>query len=130
MRAVRSKDTKPEMIVRSMLHSLGYRFRLHGGNLPGRPDLVFASRKKVIFVNGCFWHMHDCRKGQHAPVTNAKFWQNKRQGTADRDRMNLRALRVKGWKSYVVWECALTNLTLLQRRLEQFLSREPRRGKK
>ena len=69
MRAIRSKDTKPEKIVRSMLHKLGYRFRLHRRNLPGQPDIVFASRKKVIFVNGCFWHMHDCRKGQRAPVT-------------------------------------------------------------
>ena len=81
MRAIRSKDTKPEKIVRSMLHKLGFRFRLHRRNLPGQPDLVFASRKKVIFVNGCFWHMHDCRKGQRAPITNAEFWQNKRQRT-------------------------------------------------
>jgi DNA mismatch endonuclease (patch repair protein) len=124
MRAIRSKDTKPEKIVRSMLHRLGYRFRLHSRDLPGHPDLVFASRRKVIFVNGCFWHMHDCSKGQRAPLTNAEFWRTKRQRTVDRDSKALRALTASGWKAYVVWECALKDLTALQNQLEQFLSLE------
>jgi DNA mismatch endonuclease (patch repair protein) len=124
MRAIRSKDTKPEKIVRSMLHKLGYRFRLHRKDLPGKPDLVFSSRRKVIFVNGCFWHMHDCRKGQRAPITNAVFWQIKRQRTADRDSRTLRALAADGWKVYVVWECALRDLTALESQLEAFLSQE------
>jgi DNA mismatch endonuclease (patch repair protein) len=129
MRAIRSKDTKPEKIVRSMLHKLGYRFRLHRRDLPGQPDLVFPSRRKVIFVNGCFWHMHDCRKGQRAPLTNAVFWKTKRQRTADRDSRVLRALAADGWKAYVVWECALKDLTALQDQLEAFLSQEkPRKG--
>jgi DNA mismatch endonuclease (patch repair protein) len=124
MRRIRSKDTKPEKLVRSMLHKLGYRFRLHRRDLPGQPDLVFVSRRKVIFVNGCFWHMHNCRKGRRAPKTNAVFWQTKRQRTADRDSRTLKALVGDGWKAYVVWECALRDLVTLQNRLEAFLSQE------
>jgi DNA mismatch endonuclease (patch repair protein) len=122
MRRIRSKDTKPEKIVRSMLHKLGYRFRLHRRDLPGQPDLVFVSRRKVIFVNGCFWHMHNCRKGQRAPITNAEFWKTKRQRTADRDRRTLRVLAADGWKVYVVWECAMKDPTALRSRLETFLA--------
>lgn len=96
MRAVRGKDTKPEKTVRSMLHKEGYRFRLHRKDLPGQPDLVFPSRRKVIFVNGCFWHSHDCRKGQGAPATNSAFWQRKRDLTVERDRRNLRELAEHG----------------------------------
>jgi DNA mismatch endonuclease (patch repair protein) len=131
MRAIRSKDTKPERMVRSMLHKLGYRFRLHRRNLPGQPDIVFASRKKVIFVNGCFWHMHDCRKGQRAPITNAEFWDNKRRRTAERDNRTHQALAAAGWESYVVWECGLGDLAVLQRGLEAFLSQtNPRSGER
>src|SRR5580658_666532 len=106
MRAIRSKGMRPELAVRSMLHKLGYRFRLHRSDLPGKPDLVFPSRKKVIFVHGCFWHSHDCRKGQGAPRTNAAFWQRKRELTVERDRKTLKALAAEGWDAYVVWECA------------------------
>ena len=85
MSRIRGKDTKPEMLIRRILHAAGYRFRLHGtyraGRLPGKPDLVFAGRRKVIFVNGCFWHMHSCRAGLHAPATNAGFWAAKRSAT-------------------------------------------------
>jgi len=123
MAGIRGKDTKPEKTVRSLLHRLGYRFRLHRKDLPGKPDLVFPSRRKVIFVHGCFWHMHDCRKGKVVPQTNAAFWQTKRQGTADRDSKTLRALAAEGWEAYIVWECALTDLDALQPRLEAFLSR-------
>ena len=89
MSRIRGKNTKPELLVRSLLHAKGYRYRLHGkagkGRLPGSPDLVFAGRRKVIFVNGCFWHFHDCRVGQHAPKANADFWEAKRTRTRDRD---------------------------------------------
>ena len=89
MSRIRGKNTKPEMLVRRLLHAKGYRYRLHGtaggGKLPGNPDLVFAGRRKVIFVNGCFWHFHDCRVGQHAPQANAEFWETKRTRTRNRD---------------------------------------------
>jgi DNA mismatch endonuclease (patch repair protein) len=126
MRAIRSKDTKPEKTVRSMLHRLGYRFRLHRPDMPGKPDLVFPSRRKVVFVNGCFWHMHDACKGKRAPSTNTEFWQAKRQRTVDRDRRTLEALKSDGWETYVVWECALRDLEAVQARLVKFLSGGPR----
>jgi DNA mismatch endonuclease (patch repair protein) len=121
MRAIRSKDTKPEKTVRSMLHKLGYRFRLHRRDLPGQPDIVFASRRKVVFVNGCFWHMHSCSKGQRAPITNAEFWKTKRQRTSDRDARTLEALAAEGWQAYVVWECDLKDMSGLESKLKAFL---------
>ena len=124
MRAVRGKDTQPEKTVRSMLHKQGYRFRLHRSDLPGKPDLVFPSRKKVIFIHGCFWHSHDCRKGQGAPRTNAAFWQRKRELTVERDQKTLKALAAKGWDAYVVWECALKNPEAVRNRIEKFLLRQ------
>jgi DNA mismatch endonuclease (patch repair protein) len=122
MAKIRGEDTGPEKVVRSLLHKLGYRFRLHGRNLPGTPDLVFPSRQKVIFVHGCFWHMHECRKGKSSPATNAAFWQTKRQRTAARDDNALQALDALGWKAYTVWECTLKDLPTLQFQLEAFLS--------
>jgi DNA mismatch endonuclease (patch repair protein) len=124
MRAVRGKDTKPEKAVRSMLHKLGYRFRLHRRDLPGKPDLVFPSLRKVIFVHGCFWHSHDCRKGRGAPSTNSQFWKRKRELTVERDRKVLEALAAEKWDAYVVWECSLKNLDAVSNQLEEFLSRE------
>jgi DNA mismatch endonuclease (patch repair protein) len=124
MRAVRGKDTKPEKMVRSMLHKLGYRFRVHRKDLPGKPDLVFPSKKKAIFVHGCFWHSHDCRKGQGAPATNSAFWQSKRALTVERDRRNLRDLVELGWDVYVVWECTLKDPDSVKARLDAFLSTE------
>lgn len=105
MSRIRGKDTKPEMIVRSLVHQMGYRFRLHRKDLPGKPDLVLPKHGKVIFVNGCFWHMHRCRYGKVAPKTNAEFWQNKRQRNVERDRRNLQSLRTSGWQALVIWEC-------------------------
>jgi DNA mismatch endonuclease (patch repair protein) len=124
MANVKAKDTHPEKIVRSLLHRLGYRFRLHRRDLPGKPDIVFPSRRKVIFVNGCFWHMHKCRRGKSAPVTNAGFWRTKRRGTVNRDRRTLRALVADGWDAYIVWECALKDLKALGTQLEAFLRNE------
>ena len=122
MARVKGKDTVPEKVVRSLLQNLGYRFRLHRPDLPGKPDLVFPSRRKVIFVHGCFWHMHKCRRGRSVPVTNAEFWRKKRQGTVDRDRRTLKALAADDWKAYVVWECALKDLDALRSQLKEFLS--------
>lgn len=105
MSRIRSRDTKPEMIVRSIVHQMGFRFRLHRKDLAGKPDLVLPRHHKVIFVHGCFWHMHRCRYGRVTPKTNADFWQTKRTGNVARDRRNLRSLRRDGWKVLVVWEC-------------------------
>jgi DNA mismatch endonuclease (patch repair protein) len=105
MSRIRGADTKPELIVRSIVHQMGYRFRLHRKDLPGKPDLILPRRRKIIFVHGCFWHVHRCRYGRVVPKTNAEFWQTKREGTVDRDRRNRRALRADGWEVMTVWEC-------------------------
>lgn len=107
MSRIRSSDTRPEMIVRSALHALGFRYRLHRTDLPGTPDLVFPSRKKVLFVHGCFWHGHRCRMGQAAPKTNVEFWADKIRKNVARDRRNVNALRRQGWGVAIVWECEL-----------------------
>lgn len=105
MANIKSKNTKPEMIVRSLVHRLGYRYRLHQKSLPGKPDLVFAARRKVIFVHGCFWHMHECRYGAVKPATNASFWETKRLSNVERDRKNRMALEQSGWQVLIIWEC-------------------------
>src|SRR5690242_3179685 len=107
MGRIRSKDTKPERAVRSIVHSLGYRFRLHRRDLPGTPDLVLPRLKKAIFVHGCFWHCHSCRRGQSTPVNNATFWRDKRVATASRDQRARARLRGLGWRVLVIWECDL-----------------------
>ncbi|MBV2262385.1 MAG: very short patch repair endonuclease [Thauera sp.] len=105
MARIRGNDTKPELIVRRTLHAMGYRYRLHVGDLPGTPDLVFPSRRKVVFVNGCFWHAHECRHGLRRPSTNVEFWNAKALANRERDARVERALREAGWDVEVVWEC-------------------------
>lgn len=105
MSRIRGKDTKPELIVRSLVHQMGFRFRLHRKDLPGKPDLVLPRHRRIIFVHGCFWHMHRCRYGRVVPKTNTEFWQNKRMGNVERDRRNQRILRKDGWQTLVIWEC-------------------------
>jgi DNA mismatch endonuclease (patch repair protein) len=122
MSRIRGKDTKPELVVRSMLHRMGYRFRLHRRDLPGRPDIVFVRLKRVVFVHGCFWHMHRCKYGRVTPAINAKFWAAKRRGNVERDRRNARKLRRKGWKVLSTWECEIRDLSRLERRCALFLS--------
>lgn len=107
MAKIRSKDTKPELSVRKSLHALGYRYKLHDKHLPGKPDLVFPRRKKVIFVNGCFWHGHNCPVGSRLPKTNREFWAEKRRANRERDAAQRRALEEAGWKYLDVWECHL-----------------------
>lgn len=125
MSRIRGKNTKPELLVRRLLHAKGYRYRLHGRSgsirLPGNPDLVFAGRRKVIFINGCFWHFHDCRAGQHAPKANAEFWAAKRSRTRDRDASQRRLLEDAGWEVLTVWECELKDSSALEEELVQFL---------
>ncbi len=105
MRRIRSKDTAPEMLVRSLVHGMGYRYRLHAKDLPGRPDLVFRSRKKAIFVHGCFWHQHSgCRDGR-LPVSRQEYWGPKLSRNVERDLLHRNSLVRMGWKVLVVWEC-------------------------
>lgn len=105
MAAIRSANTKPEVRVRSALHALGFRFRLHRRDLPGCPDIVLPKHRTVIFVHGCFWHCHRCKYGSVVPATRADFWANKRAGNVARDRRNAAALRKLGWHVLVLWEC-------------------------
>jgi DNA mismatch endonuclease (patch repair protein) len=122
MSRIRNRNTRPEMFVRSMVHRMGYRYRLHRKDLPGKPDLVFPKRRKVIFVHGCFFHMHDCRYGRVTPKTNAEFWQTKRLSNVERDRRNVAALKRDGWKVLEVWECQTKEPELLEKRVRKFLS--------
>lgn len=107
MSRIRGKDTKPELAVRRMLHAMGYRFRLHRKDLPGRPDIVFPGRRKVIFVHGCFWHGHEGCRHAARPSTRADFWAAKIAGNRARDGRNLVSLRDAGWGPLVLWECEI-----------------------
>jgi DNA mismatch endonuclease (patch repair protein) len=121
MSRVRTKDTEPELRVRSALHRLGYRYSLHRKDLPGCPDLVFSSRRKVIFVHGCFWHGHTCPRGK-LPATNAEFWEAKISKNKARDERTLQTLNSLGWKAFVVWECEIRSDGRFIRRLTRFLN--------
>ena len=121
MRRIRAKNTTPELVVRRLAHSLGYRYRLHCKNLPGKPDLVFASRKKIIFVHGCFWHLHDgCRRAT-VPKSRKEYWVPKLQRNKQNDQIALTKLALEGWHCLVIWECELSDLNLLSDRLTAFL---------
>ncbi|MBN2256944.1 MAG: DNA mismatch endonuclease Vsr [Anaerolineaceae bacterium] len=121
MSRIRNKDTRPEIIVRSLIHRMGYRYRLHNAKLPGKPDLVLTRHKKIVFVNGCYWHMHKCKYGRVKPATNADFWENKRLENVKRDKRNISALKKAGWKVLIVWECWTKNPELLTKRINKFL---------
>ncbi|SEO62469.1 T/G mismatch-specific endonuclease [Duganella sp. CF517] len=121
MARVRGKNTKPEMIVRKLVFAAGYRYRLHVRKLPGSPDLVFPSRKKVIFVHGCFWHRHDNCAASRIPKSRVDFWSDKLNGNKARDQRNQEALIHAGWRVLVVWECELGDLIVLEDRLRLFL---------
>ena len=119
---------KPEMIVRKLVHGMGYRYRLHRHDLPGRPDLVFPSRKKLIFVNGCFWHQHDEKdcKLVRKPKSNQAYWLPKLERTVLRDRENWHALEREGWDVLVVWECMVKKGDELGVLLRAFIQRDVR----
>lgn len=121
MSRIKGKNTRPERIVRSLLHRMGYRFRLHGKDLPGRPDIVLPKYRAVIFVHGCFWHRHRRCRNCTTPTNNRVFWVKKLEGNVARDRVNARALRKLGWKVVVVWECEVASAEGLKRRLASAL---------
>lgn len=124
MSRIRSKDTKPEIAVRSLLHSMGFRFRLHKGELPGNPDIVLSRLKTVVFIHGCFWHRHKGCRDNSNPATNSEFWQAKFQRNVARDKRNASALRRLGWKVITVWECELKKPSKLESRLRRLLPAE------
>lgn len=117
MSRIRGAHTQPELCVRRYLHGLGFRYRLHGKSLAGKPDLVFARARAVLFVHGCFWHMHRCKRGKPVPVTNAGFWANKRRSNVERDRRNRKALRADGWRVFEIWECHTRDEDKMRRKL-------------
>jgi len=121
MAAIKSRDTVPELIVRRIVHSMGFRYGLHSRGLPGKPDLVLRKYKKVIFVHGCFWHIHNCTKGLVKPKANAGFWENKRLGNVARDKRNRSALTKAGWKVLIVWECESRSERKLRTKILRFL---------
>jgi len=124
MRKIRGKDTLPERTVRSLLHRMGYRFRLHREDLPGTPDMVLPKYRAVVFIHGCYWHRHEaCRRGQSTPSDNRVFWTDKFQKNVDRDRRTEEALSTLGWRVIVVWECEIrrTGLDALAARLRREL---------
>lgn len=123
MRMIRSKNTGPEMAVRQLLHRIGYRYRLHRRDLPGTPDLVFTSREKVIFVHGCFWHLHGCRLGQ-LPKSRLDYWKPKLLKNRENDMKNISRLEEEDWRVLVVWQCEVFDTDALKERLVCFLEGE------
>jgi len=120
MSRIRNANTKPEMLVRRLVHGMGYRYRLHARDLPGKPDLAFRPRKKVIFVHGCFWHQHGCRQYRQ-PRTKSSFWEVKLAKNKVRDTLVRDQLRKLGWRVLVIWECQITRESELQNRIKRFL---------
>lgn len=121
MSAVRGRNTKPEMVVRRLLHSMNYRYRLHRKDLPGSPDIVFGKKRKAIFVHGCFWHRHPGCSKATSPRTRAEFWSEKFERNVERDRQAESRLADMGWRSLVVWECEIREPETLTSRLRRFL---------
>jgi len=125
MRQITKTDTSPEMVVRRLCHSMGFRYRLHRRDLPGTPDLVFPGRGKVILVHGCWWHRHNCKLGRREPKTRRNYWIPKLEKNVSRDRRVRRQLRRDGWSVMTVWECQTRDPEKLSRRLFRFLTGSP-----
>lgn len=121
MRQIKSRDTTPELIVRKIVFRLGYRYRLHTKDLPCKPDIVFRSKRKIIFINGCFWHGHDCLRGARIPTTNIDYWKRKIQRNIERDKNCYEKIQNQGWRFLVLWECELKETKQLEKRLITFL---------
>lgn len=122
MSRIHGKNTSPEKTARSLIHRLGYRFRLHRKDLPGKPDIVFPSRRKVIFVHGCFWHGHNCKRGNRTPKNNREYWVEKIGKNVARDAKNRKELSSLGWSVLVVWECELKNIEELSEKIDNYLT--------
>jgi DNA mismatch endonuclease (patch repair protein) len=123
MRAVKSCNTKPELVVRQLLFRLNYRYRLHRRDLPGTPDIVLPKLRKIINVHGCFWHMHSCQRRRKAPVKHAEYWRAKRQRNVERDKRNLAELKRLGWRVLTLWECEIRDTKTLIERMTHFLEK-------
>jgi DNA mismatch endonuclease (patch repair protein) len=123
MSRIRGYDTKPELTVRSIVHRMGFRFRSHGEDLPGNPDIVLPKHKKVIFIHGCFWHGHKGCKRSKRPSTNVSFWQDKLDKNIERDKRQQRELRKLGWKYLIIWQCEINRPNLLRNNIKRFLSK-------
>lgn len=121
MRSIRAKDTSPEMIVRRLVHSMGYRYRLHVAKLPGKPDLVFSRLKKIIEVRGCFWHQHKGCIDSHIPKSRIRYWRPKLKKNIERDRVNEARLYAEGWEVFTLWECELKDPARVKKRVTGFL---------
>jgi DNA mismatch endonuclease (patch repair protein) len=122
MRAVKSRDSQAELSVRRMLHHAGFRYRLHVASLPGKPDLVFPSRRKAIFIHGCFWHLHKNCRAARRPSSNVEYWELKLKRNVERDKKNRKKLKALGWNTLVVWECELKNPDAVFSALMRFLN--------
>lgn len=125
MKAIKGRDTSPEMTVRRLVHGMGYRYRLHRKDLPGKPDMVFPRRKAVVFVHGCFWHAHDCRRGGRIPKSNVDYWAKKISRNVARDADAVARLEADGWRVMAVWECEVKDTSILRERLRSFLDPDP-----
>jgi len=121
MRTVKGTNTKPEMLVRQLTHRMGYRYRLHCKKLPGKPDMVFPARRKIIFVHGCFWHQHQCSRGSRIPKSNQDYWIPKLSRNVQRDREHKTCLKEMGWDVLTIWECETKDRNAIQSRIRSFL---------
>jgi DNA mismatch endonuclease (patch repair protein) len=121
MSRIRGAHTAPELRVRKVLHAIGLRYRLHGRGLPGKPDLVFAGARAVLFVHGCFWHMHRCKYGKPVPATNTTFWAEKRRSNVERDKRNRAALKAEGWRVFEIWECQTRHIETMHAKLDPLI---------
>lgn len=127
MSRIRSKNTQPEMMVRRMLHKAGYRYRLHVAGLPGKPDLVFVGRRKVIFIHGCFWHMHEDCPLSRIPKTRVDFWLAKLTTNKERDKKNISLLAKEGWEVLTIWECELSDQYLINKICDFLINKKGRK---
>jgi DNA mismatch endonuclease, patch repair protein len=121
MSRVKGKDTRPEMVVRRLIHGMGFRYQLHRADLPGKPDIVFPGRRKVIFVHGCFWHRHKNCKLARLPKSRVSFWEKKLEANRVRDTASQKTLNEMGWRTMIIWECEISDAVVLAERLRRFL---------
>lgn len=125
MRAVKNRDSAAELAVRRLIFGMGYRYRLHRNDLPGKPDIVLSSKRKIVFVHGCFWHGHSCARGARVPKQNRDYWTRKIGRNQERDQRAVVTLEELGWQTIVIWECEIRDRDSLDTKVRQFLQTEP-----